>query len=116
MKLLVCGGRDYADRARVYATLDKLCPSEVIQGGARGADRLALDWANSRLIRSQTFTADWERHGKGAGPIRNQTMIDQGRPDAVLAFPGGRGTADMVRRARAAGVRVIEPFALSLAI
>lgn len=45
-------------------------------------------------------------NGKAAGPIRNQRMLDEGKPDLVVAFPGGRGTADMVRRAKAAGVPV----------
>jgi hypothetical protein len=48
--------------------------------------------------------ADWEKLGRSAGPIRNQAMLDEGRPDLVVAFPGHHGTADMVRRARAAGV------------
>ena len=52
--------------------------------------------------------ADWAKHGRKAGPIRNQRMIDEGRPDLVVAFPGGTGTADMVERARVAGIRVIE--------
>jgi len=52
--------------------------------------------------------ANWAGLGRKAGPIRNQEMLDQGRPNMVVAFPGGRGTADMVRRARGAGVEVIE--------
>jgi len=52
--------------------------------------------------------AKWSKHGRAAGPIRNQEMIDECKPDLVVAFPGGRGTADMVRRAKAAGIRVIE--------
>jgi hypothetical protein len=53
-------------------------------------------------------TADWGQYGAPAGPIRNKTMLTQGRPDVVLAFPGGTGTADMKRQARRAGVRVVE--------
>ena len=56
------------------------------------------------------FPADWIRHGRAAGPIRNEQMLREGCPDLVVAFhddPGlGRGTADMVRRALAAGVPV----------
>jgi hypothetical protein len=110
MKILVCGGRDYTNRARVYAELDALREKHdviiVIQGGAQGADRLARGWCIERHSELWNYHADWEKHGKAAGPIRNQRMLDDGKPDLVLAFPGGRGTADMVKRAEAAGVAV----------
>lgn len=54
------------------------------------------------------FRADWEQCGRQAGPLRNARMLAEGRPDAVIAFPGGKGTADMVRKARAAGLPVVE--------
>lgn len=109
-RVLVCGGRDFADRRSVYTSLDGLVPrpTRIIAGGAPGADALAADWAGYRGVPKYIFHADWEKHGKAAGPIRNQEMLDDGRPNLVLAFPGGRGTADMVRRAKAAGVPVIE--------
>jgi hypothetical protein len=59
-------------------------------------------------IKHVEMKPDWKRHGPAAGPMRNQRMLDWG-PDLVVAFAGGKGTADMVRRARAAGVDVIEP-------
>lgn len=71
-------------------------------------DRLAHDWALAVKVKGATYCANWTRDGKAAGPIRNQRMIDEGKPDLVVAFPGGRGTADMVRRAKAAGVKVME--------
>jgi len=113
MRVLVCGGRDFSDRTLLKATLDHLAPSVVISGGARGADALAAEWAeatgwNVGGVHLEEFPADWTAHGKAAGPIRNQQMLDEGKPDLVVAFPGGRGTADMVRRARAAGVEVRE--------
>jgi hypothetical protein len=88
----------YADRAEL-----------VIAGGARGADTLAVQEARARKppIPVRVYPADWRRHGKAAGPIRNQQMLDEGAPDLVLAFPGGGGTADMVRRARRAGLEVV---------
>jgi hypothetical protein len=132
LRCLVCGGRDFGvipagcptdrhheRRVRAHeesrllddtlATLkvDRGIKS-IIQGGARGADRLAFIWAGRQLIQTETFLADWKTHGKAAGPIRNQRMIDEGKPDLVVAFPGGKGTADMVRRAKAAGIEVIE--------
>ena len=80
--------------------------TEIIEGGAKGADKLAREWAASRGIPVRTFKADWRRYGRGAGPQRNEQMLDEGKPDLVVAFPGGSGTASMMRLARAAGVRV----------
>lgn len=111
MRVLVCGGRDYYDRAFLWGYLDHLGPPEVsaiISGMATGADTLAARWGKQLGIPVYEFHADWNKHKRAAGPIRNQRMLDEGKPDLVIAFPGGRGTADMVRRARAAGVRVEE--------
>lgn len=108
MRLLVCGGRKYDNRMYLYAILNRLNPTVVIQGGASGADRLAAEWAEHYNVKCETFNAEWEKHGKSAGPKRNQRMLDEGKPDLVLAFPGGRGTADMVSRAVAARVLVLE--------
>lgn len=109
MRVLVCGGRDYQDRDAVWAVLDSIheaTPIEMIyEGGARGADALAAQWAHARDVPRKTISARWDVHGKAAGPIRNQEMIGY-KPDLVLAFPGGRGTADMVQRAEAAGIQV----------
>ena len=112
MKVLVCGGRNYTNRERVE---QELCALEiehgmltVIEGGATGADSLARSWAIGAGHALETCPADWEKHGKAAGPIRNQKMLDVHKPDLVLAFAGGRGTADMVRRARVAGVKILE--------
>jgi hypothetical protein len=111
--LIVCGGRDYTDSRAVYWALDQVRAfrggvAKIITGGARGADRLAEDWAEQNGAEVQVFEADWETHGKAAGPVRNQAMADAGA-DACIAFPGGRGTADMIRRAKAAGIPVWEP-------
>lgn len=114
MRLLVCGGRDFSDHDAMNKTLDEwhfdgLDPVEVlIHGAAPGADRLAYGWANARGVPALAYPADWTRHGRAAGPIRNQQMLEEGRPDLVIAFPGGRGTADMVRRAKDAGIVVVE--------
>lgn len=112
MRVLVTGGRAYADVVRVAAVLDKLHGEAgidlIIQGGAAGADRHAFNWARSRGVARETFEADWENQGSFAGPARNKRMLDEGKPDLVIAFPGGRGTADMVRKARRAGVDVVE--------
>ncbi|UJW87931.1 DUF2493 domain-containing protein [Devosia sp. SL43] len=111
-RVLVCGGRDYNDAARVFAVLDKMHDhagiDAIIEGGARGADACGKEWAYRRQVEVETFEADWENQGSFAGPARNKRMLDEGKPDLVIAFPGGRGTADMVRKARKAGVEVVE--------
>lgn len=112
MKVLVCGGRNYGktpkEKSFLYRVLDQVNPTMIIDGGAAGADALAEGWAFKRAIPSKTYPADWHIHGPAAGPMRNQKMLDEGKPDLVIAFPGGRGTADMVARARKAGVEVRE--------
>jgi len=112
MRVLVCGGRDYNDREAVISVLsgiagERMRPIEtIIEGGAKGADASGRAYAYITDAECETYEADWKRFGNRAGPIRNQRMIDEGKPDLVVAFPGGRGTADMVRRAKAAGVPV----------
>jgi len=113
MRVLVCGGRDYSDAKALFAVLDNIRreygPITVIQGGATGADALARKWCGmERNVHMINVPADWKAHGRAAGPIRNQRMLTEHKPDMVLAFPGGRGTADMVRRAKAAGVRICQ--------
>jgi predicted Rossmann-fold nucleotide-binding protein len=110
-RVIVCGGRKYADRARLFAEMDRLAevhgPLIVIQGGATGADALAREWARQRRAEIVTMPAEWEKHGPSAGPIRNQRMVDFCHPDGVVAFPGGRGTRDMLRRAQRAGLPIL---------
>lgn len=107
MIILVCGGRDFADQALLDRTLDELGPCAVIHGDAPGADRLAKRWALDRAVPQRPYPADWRRHGRRAGPLRNQLMLDRERAiSLVVAFPGGTGTADMVRRATARGIQV----------
>lgn len=112
MKILVCGGRDYDNEHRVGAILNaavkRLGMSELIHGGARGADALADAWARRQGFPVTVFPADWKAEGRAAGPRRNQRMLDEGKPQAVIAFAGGRGTADMIQRAKAAGIPVHE--------
>lgn len=118
MRILVCGGRKYDDYQVLSEAIDATIyqryesyPYEkvtIINGGAKGADNLAQMFAVARGCSWYVFNANWKRDGKAAGPIRNQRMLDEGKPDIVLAFEGGKGTADMVRRAKKTNVRVIE--------
>lgn len=114
MRVLVCGGRDFTSRAAAYAALDRANAKRrivlVIHGGARGADTIAGDWARARGIPVRVFLADWETLGRFAGHARNARMLAEGRPQGVIAFPGGVGTRDMITRAQATGVPVWQPL------
>lgn len=109
---LICGGRNFVDAEIFNSAMGDLirfkgCPDIVVHGAARGADTLADEWGKRMALTVERVPADWNKHGKSAGPIRNAEMLSYD-PHFVVAFPGGRGTADMVRRARAAGIDVAE--------
>ncbi len=110
-RILVCGGRDFVMTdhyaAAFHDVVGRAGATTLIHGGASGADLEAGKLAHGRGLQVIVYKAQWGRDGKAAGPIRNQRMIDEGKPDLVVAFPGGRGTADMVRRAETAGIRVV---------
>lgn len=106
-RVLICGGRSYDDMEAVAFNLGRLKPTQIAHGGAHGADALAHAWAVKNGIESITYSADWKALGKKAGPMRNQVMIDDFRPHIVIAFPGGSGTADCIRRAKRANCTVI---------
>lgn len=110
MKVLVCGGRYYDDEDLVNIVLDRIhgeTPiTAIVHGGAQGADYLGGLWARKHGIKEIVYRAQWGLHGRAAGPIRNQEMLDKEKPDMVLAFPGGKGTADMRQRAITAQIRL----------
>jgi hypothetical protein len=125
VKVLVCGGRYYARVPRFcegeeYARLGARARHEkdiletvmaelwdggkgmrhLVHGGALGADMAAGHWAERHGVFQEVYEADWDGYGRAAGPMRNRLMLDDSRPDLVVAFPGGRGTANMVSIAR----------------
>lgn len=106
MRVLVCGGRDYLNYARMCEVLNAYSIDAMCHGAARGADSLAGTYAKYHRVRCEEFPADWERDGKAAGPIRNRVMLESFCPDLVVAFPGGKGTTHMVKLAQKAGVPV----------
>lgn len=82
----------------------------LINGGAKGADTLARQWAESRNIPQSVYYAEWTKYGNAAGHIRNQRMLDANPYiDYVIAFPGGRGTANMIAKAIEKGIPVLAP-------
>ena len=121
LRVLVCGGRDM-DESEAWNVLERdlkdalgfnlsLWQSEIttlIHGGARGADTGAGNWGKSEGAKILEFKADWKKHGRAAGPIRNRQMLDNGKPDVVVALPGGKGTANMVSQARGRHLPIIE--------
>lgn len=114
MKILVCGGRDFDDYLFLTKGLDYIAGyspiTHIVTGGASGADALAERYGKEKNIPVSVHKAEWHKYGKAAGPKRNQRMLDEEKPDYVVAFPGGRGTTDMVRRARDQGFAVIEEY------
>jgi hypothetical protein len=120
MRVCVTGGRTFTDTAWLHAGLDLLHQvsggiSEIIEGGAPGADVRAGEWSERRLGRKATVVeAEWEKYSAGlkrgqknpAGIIRNAQMVAM-KPDVVLAAPGGRGTARMVEASKKAGLKVV---------
>lgn len=109
---LICGGRDFINKKGFEGAMRFITnrfgkPSSVLNGGARGADKIAKEWSDKKKYNTITEDADWDKYGKSAGPIRNRVMLGY-NPDLVIAFPGGNGTADMVDISKKAGLAVIE--------
>ena len=124
-RVLVCGGRTYENMPRACEILDlvhdKYGDSLMIITGAQrkwlssakkfiGADYLAEEWARSRQVPYMGFPAKWDSEGKAAGMRRNHRMFLDAAPHAVVAFPGGPGTAGMCDIARKAG---LDPWVIS---
>lgn len=121
--VIIAGGRD-VPRGEAYRLVVEACREWVfmhgpitcvLSGGCpTGIDRAGEDWAVDNGVPLRIFPADWQAHGRKAGPLRNQRMVDEvplsGLPDdgGLIAIRGGRGTSDIVRRARRRGVRIIE--------
>lgn len=110
--VLVCGGRDFNDWLLMTLTLDEVDSEDhpislLINGAARGADKMSTNWALCNGTDYVEYPADWDKYGRAAGAIRNRQMLVEGKPDLVVAFPGGAGTANMIKQARDAGVEVM---------
>ena len=113
-RVLVCGGRDYQDWLAVAGTLRRAHDSSpiglIIHGCDPGAATLAVRWARVAGVPTSGFDADFRSHGPAAERLRNERMIVESKPDLVIAFPGGEGTADLVSRAKTAGVPVEQAY------
>ena len=120
MRVIVTGGRNYQDRDHVFkvlSTIHNRTPIAVlVHGGATGADSLADLWAKANGVARESHVVtkeDWNRLGRRAGPLRNQKMAELGA-DLLVPFPGGSGTADMIRQAKANGIKVYKEVELDL--
>lgn len=111
MIVLVCGGRAWADweRFKQAAQMLPVRPTLIIEGGAKGADRMGRTYAVINGIHYATVPALWDTYGNRAGPLRNSATVLL-RPEYCLAMPGGSGTADMKQKASAAGIPVWAPW------
>lgn len=110
MKVLVCGDRNWTDREAIHRYLNELRSAgytEVIEGGARGADTIAGEEALKLHFSVSHFPAQWNKYGRAAGPIRNRKMLDQ-KPQLVVAFHNdiehSKGTADCIKEAKRRGI------------
>ena len=106
VSVLVCGGRKFSGWPAMQRVLDRISPDIIIHGAAGGADSMAGRYARENNIPCRDFPAEWQRYGRSAGYRRNQRMLDKGKPDLVVAFPGGRGTQNMVKISRQQGFEV----------
>jgi predicted Rossmann-fold nucleotide-binding protein len=104
MKVIIAGGRDYTLKKKDYDKLREIPITEVVSGGARGADQDGETYAVNSGIPYTRFRADWHKHGKSAGPIRNRQMAEYA--DAVVLFPGGKGTLNMKEQAERLGLQI----------
>lgn len=103
--VLVCGGRDFSDFVMFNAVMEQIKPfldNDVlfVSGGARGADAMIINWCKARGYPCAVIRANWDVYGNSAGTVRNGWMLRL-PIDLVVAFPGGRGTADMIKQSKA---------------
>lgn len=108
-RILVSGGRDFDEKEVIFSWLDKAFSfggvEVIIEGGCpTGADKIAREWAYRNSVPCYTYHANWNLHEKKAGPVRNGYMLSHSKPTHVLGFAGNKGTADMIKKARKAGV------------
>ena len=108
MKVIIAGSRTIQDFNVVKKAIEesKFEIKEVISGGARGVDTLAIRWAKENKIPYKVFPADWEKYGRSAGAIRNRQMAK--RADAVIAIWNrlSKGTGDMIKVANVKGLHL----------
>ena len=113
-KVLICGDRNWSTHESIQAYLHKLQEigyDTIIEGGARGADRIAEQEGRKLGLTILEFPAEWNKYGRAAGFIRNTQMLVEGQPELVVAFhpniKESKGTANMVQQATKAGIPTV---------
>lgn len=120
--ILCCGGRKFFDREKVNATLNRvfehvgflLSDTAILHGGATGADTLCAEWGQTMGVCVIRVDANWTAHRKRGGPLRNEWMMRFCVPTYGVAFPGGPGTAHMVKLLEGADIPVYKPWGIVL--
>lgn len=104
MRVIIAGTRTFNDveflKKQMYYAFRNDYISEIVSGCAKGADLLGEEWAKERNIPVKRFPADWAKHGKAAGPMRNEEMAKNA--DACIVFWDGesKGTKNMIDNAK----------------
>ncbi len=111
MRLLISGGRHFDDAAVILSELNRIHAeypvTVLIHGGLPALGSSAEDWARQNDIHIVRYPANWSLLGKQADAKRNRFMLEDSRPDALLAFPGGRHLQELVQQARAQNIPVV---------
>lgn len=109
MKIIIAGGRDYLPNEEEKETVKNILKENqvtgIVSGCATGVDTWAIDLGSELELSIDLFPADWKQHGRSAGPIRNGLMAQYA--DMLIAFPGGRGTDNMIKQATEKGLKVV---------
>lgn len=108
-RVLVTGSRDLTIPDKLFdEIMSAFCDEDtvLITGCADGIDKCVREYAKRNYMVLEVYTADWTKFGRSAGPIRNKRMLEEGKPSVVVAFPGRRGTQNMINLAYKAGVPV----------
>lgn len=106
-RVIIAGGRDFTDYNAVDEVMTRVhWPTRILSGGAKGADAEGERWAKMWGVPCDVYPAEWDTHGKAAGPIRNAEMADNA--DVLVAFWDGRssGTKNMIVTALRKGLEV----------
>ena len=111
LSTIVAGDRNFTDYAFVEECLLEIQSedwefSEIVSGGARGVDFLGEQFAREHGIEVRVFEAQWERYGRGAGPIRNDEMAQHAQALVAFPSPGSKGTKSMIAIAKGKGLLV----------
>ncbi len=108
MRTIIAGSRHLTDIKSVARAVESCgwVVTEIVSGGARGADALGEAYALARGIPIRVFPADWRRHERAAGPYRNRQMARYAQALVAVWDGASPGTADMIRAARSQRLRV----------